>query len=118
MVFMSSTKRSGFEELSRAVTEMRQARSVKIGTGELNRVLSRATESRSTPVKGGKKLRLYYATQVEGPLPTLVGFVNHPGVMSEAYERFLTNRVREHFNLGGCPLRWRWRGRDKKKSDS
>ena len=118
MVFMSSTKRSGFEELSRAVTEMRKARSVKIGTGELNRVLSRATESRSTPVKGGKKLRLYYATQVEGPLPTLVGFVNHPGVMSEAYERFLTNRVREHFNLGGCPLRWRWRGRDKKKSDS
>ena len=118
MVFMSSTKRSGFEELSRAVTDMRKARSVKIGTGELNRVLSRATESRSTPVKGGKKLRLYYATQVEGPLPTLVGFVNHPGVMSEAYERFLTNRVREHFNLGGCPLRWRWRGRDKKKSDS
>jgi GTP-binding protein len=117
MVFMSSTKRNGFEDLSRAVTEMRMARSVKIGTGELNRVLSRATESRSTPVKGGKKLRLYYATQVEGPLPTLVGFVNHPGVMSEAYERFLTNRVREHFNLGGCPLRWRWRGRDKKKSD-
>ena len=114
MVFVSSLKKSGLKELSDAVTLMRKARSIKIGTGELNRVLLRATESRSTPVKGGKKLRLYYATQVEGPLPTLMGFVNHPAVMSEAYERFLSNRVREHFQLGGCPLRWRWRGRDKK----
>ena len=114
MVFVSSLKKSGLKELSDTVTLMRKARSIKIGTGELNRVLLRATESRSTPVKGGKKLRLYYATQVEGPLPTLMGFVNHPAVMSEAYERFLSNRVREHFQLGGCPLRWRWRGRDKK----
>jgi GTP-binding protein len=114
MVFVSSLKKSGLKELSDAVTLMRKARSIKIGTGELNRVLLRATESRSTPVKGGKKLRLYYATQVEGPLPTLMGFVNHPAVMSEAYERFLSNRVREHFQLGGCPLRGRWRGRDKK----
>jgi len=114
MVFVSSLKKSGLKELSDAVTLMRKARSIKIGTGELNRVLLRATESRSTPVKGGKKLRLYYATQVEGPLPTIMGFVNHPAVMSEAYERFLSNRVREHFQLGGCPLRWRWRGRDKK----
>jgi GTP-binding protein len=114
MVFVSSLKKSGLKELSDAVTLMRKARSIKIGTGELIRVLLRATESRSTPVKGGKKLRLYYATQVEGPLPTLMGFVNHPAVMSEAYERFLSNRVREHFQLGGCPLRWRWRGRDKK----
>ncbi|NBR70536.1 MAG: ribosome biogenesis GTPase Der [Proteobacteria bacterium] len=116
MVFLSSVKKSGFDQLSEAVTDMRKARSIKIGTGELNRILSRATESRSTPVQGGKKLRIYYATQVEGPLPTLVGFVNHPGVMTEAYERFLSNRVREHFQLGGCPLRWRWRGRDKKSA--
>ena len=116
MVFVSSVKKSGLDQLSEAVTMMRKARSIKIGTGELNRILSRATESRSTPVKGGKKLRIYYATQIEGPLPTLVGFVNHPGVMSEAYERFLSNRIREHFQLGGCPLRWRWRGRDKKNA--
>ena len=116
MVFVSSLQRSGFRELTNAVAMMRKARSVRIGTGELNRVLLRATESRSTPVKGGKKLRIYYATQVEGPLPTLMGFVNHPAIMSEAYERFLSNRVREHFQLEGCPLRWRWRGRDKKSS--
>jgi GTP-binding protein len=114
IVFLSSVEKTGLKELEEAVVVMLKARSIKIGTGELNRVLSKATESRSTPVKAGKKLRLYYATQVEGPLPTLVGFVNHPAVMSEAYERYLSNRVREHFQLGGCPLRWRWRGRDKK----
>lgn len=114
IVFLSSLEKTGLKELEEAVVVLLKARSIKIGTGELNRVLSRATETRSTPVKAGKKLRLYYATQVEGPLPTLVGFVNHPTVMSEAYERYLSNRVREHFQLGGCPLRWRWRGRDKK----
>mgnify|MGYP003337698707 FL=1 len=114
VVFLSSVKKTGLEDLGESVTMMLRARSVKIGTGELNRVLLRATEARSTPVKAGKKLRVYYATQVEGPLPTLMGFVNSPALMSEAYERYLSNRVREHFQLGGCPLRWRWRGREKK----
>ncbi len=114
VVFLSSVKKTGLQELESAVTLMLKARTIKIGTGELNRVLARATEARSTPVKGNKKLRIYYATQVEGPLPTLMGFVNHPAVMSEAYERYLSNRVREHFQLGGCPLRWRWRGRENK----
>jgi len=114
VIFLSSVKKTGLKELEAAVTMMLKARATKISTGELNRVLLRATDARSTPVKGNKKLRIYYATQVEGPLPTLMGFVNHPAVMSEAYERYLSNRVREHFNLGGCPLRWRWRGREKK----
>jgi len=114
VVFLSSVKKTGLESLGEAVTTMLQARSLKIGTGELNRVLLRATEARSTPVKSGKKLRVYYATQVEGPLPTLMGFVNSPALMSESYERYLSNRVRDHFRLGGCPLRWKWRGRDKK----
>ena len=114
VIFLSSVKKTGLKELEAAVTMMLKARATKISTGELNRVLLRATDARSTPVKGNKKLRIYYATQVEGPLPTLMGFVNHPAVMSEAYERYLSNRVREHFQLGGCPLRWRWRGREKK----
>jgi len=114
VVFLSSVKKTGLEDLGEAVTVMLKARSLKIGTGELNRVLLRATEARSTPVKSGKKLRVYYATQVEGPLPTLMGFVNSPALMSESYERYLSNRVREHFQLGGCPLRWKWRGREKK----
>ena len=114
VAFLSSVKKTGLESLGEAVTQMLKARSLKIGTGELNRVLLRATEARSTPVKSGKKLRVYYATQVEGPLPTLMGFVNSPALMSESYERYLSNRVRDHFQLGGCPLRWKWRGRDKK----
>lgn len=114
VVFLSSVKKTGFEALGEAVEVMLRARSLKIGTGELNRVLLRATEARTTPVKSGKKLRVYYATQVEGPLPTLMGFVNSPALMSESYERYLSNRIREHFQLGGCPLRWKWRGRDKK----
>lgn len=116
VIFVSSVQRTGLEELSKGVADMMKARTLKIGTGELNRILARAEEARSAPVKGGKKLKIYYATQVEGPVPTLLGFVNHPAWMNDAYERYLSNRVREHFKLGGCPLRWRWRGKEAGKT--
>ena len=92
----------------------RQSRE-RVSTAKLNIILREAIDTNHPPADPrGRPVRIYYATQVEGPLPTLMGFVNHPAVMSEAYERYLSNRVREHFNLGGCPLRWRWRGREKK----
>ena len=90
---------------------MIQVRSLKIGTGELNRVLTAAMERKAPPAKAGKRLRIYYATQIDGTVPTILGFVNQPALVNQDYERYLTARIREVFNLGGSPLRWRWRGR-------
>jgi GTP-binding protein len=77
----------------------------------LNRVLTAAMERKAPPAKAGKRLRIYYATQIDGTVPTILGFVNQPALVNQDYERYLTARIREVFNLGGSPLRWRWRGR-------
>ena len=110
-VFLSSIKGTGLDRLGEAVARMIQVRSLKIGTGELNRVLTAAMERKAPPVKAGKRLRIYYATQIDGTVPTILGFVNQPALVNQDYERYLTARIREVFNLGGSPLRWRWRGR-------
>jgi GTP-binding protein len=110
-VFLSSIKGTGLDRLGEAVARMIQVRSLKIGTGELNRVLTAAMERKAPPAKAGKRLRIYYATQIDGTVPTILGFVNQPALVNQDYERYLTARIREVFNLGGSPLRWRWRGR-------
>lgn len=112
VVFLSSMRGEGLDRLGEAVAAMIRCRSLKMGTGELNRVLSAATERKAPPAQGGKRLRIYYATQVDGTVPTILGFVNQPNLMNQDYERYLGARVREVFSLGGSPLRWIWRGRN------
>ena len=111
VVFLSSIQGRGLDQLGEAIGGMIRCRSLKMGTGELNRVLSAATERKAPPAQGGKRLRIYYATQVDGTVPTILGFVNQPNLMNQDYERYLGARVREVFSLGGSPLRWIWRGR-------
>jgi len=112
VVFLSSIQGNGLDRLGEAVGGMIRCRTLKMGTGELNRVLSEAMERKAPPAQGGKRLRIYYATQVDGSVPTILGFVNQPGLMNQDYERYLGARVREAFDLGGSPLRWIWRGRN------
>jgi GTP-binding protein len=111
VVFLSSMRGEGLDRLGAAVGGMIRCRSLKMGTGELNRVLSDATERKAPPAQGGKRLRIYYATQIDGTVPTILGFVNQPKLMNQDYERYLGARVRETFDLSGSPLRWIWRGR-------
>ena len=111
VVFLSSLQGTGLDRLGQAVASMIQVRTLKMGTGELNRVLTAAMERKAPPTKAGKRLRIYYATQIDGTVPTILGFVNQPALVNQDYERYLTARIREVFRLGGSPLRWRWRGR-------
>ena len=113
MVFLSSLRRTGLERLGETVAAGIRNRSLKLGTGELNRILSLAMERKAPPAKAGKRLRIYYATQVDGSVPTILAFINQPALVSQDYERYLGARVREVFRLGGSPLRWIWRGRRK-----
>lgn len=118
VVFLSSSQGTGLDNLAKAITGMIRCRTLKMGTGELNRVLTAATERKAPPAKGGKRLRIYYATQVDGAVPTILVFVNQPALMNQDYERYLGARVRESFPLGGSPLRWVWRGRQDRNSGS
>lgn len=79
--------------------------SLRIKTGLLNEVLEEAIQLREPPSKKGKRLKLYYATQVATNPPTFAFFVNDPKLMHFAYQRYLENALRKAFGFIGTSIR-------------
>ncbi len=88
----------------------RQAQ-LRVGTGELNRVLERALEARG-PSSRGHRVRIQYATQAERTPPTFVLFVNDKSLIGKDYLRYLENRLRAELPIKEVPLRIVLRDRD------
>lgn len=78
---------------------------MRVQSSVLNDVVMDAVAMNPTPTDKGKRLRIYYATQVAVKPPTFVVFVNEPELMHFSYERFLQNRIREAFGFEGTPIR-------------
>ena len=78
---------------------------LRIQSSVLNEVIEDAIARNPAPTDKGKRLRLYYVTQVAVKPPTFVVFVNDPELMHFSYERFLQNRLRESFGFEGTPIR-------------
>lgn len=87
----------------------------RLRTGVLNEVLAEAVGMHPTPQDKGKKLRIYYATQVASRPPQFVLFINNKDLLHFSYERYLENRFREAFGFEGSSLRLIWR--ERKSSD-
>ena len=87
----------------------------RITTGILNDVLNDAVNTLQPPMQGGKRLKIYYATQSSIQPPTFVLFVNEEKLMFFAYERYLENFFRKSFDLEGTPIRFILR--EKKKEE-
>lgn len=79
--------------------------SLRIKTGLLNEVLEEAIQLREPPSMKGKRLKLYYATQVATNPPTFAFFVNDPKLMHFAYQRYLENALRKAFGFIGTSIR-------------
>lgn len=77
----------------------------KVPTADLNRVIQTATEMVTPPARGGRNLKIKYATQVASNPPTFVLFVNDPTLIHFSYERYLLNRIRAAFDFKGTPIR-------------
>ncbi len=86
----------------------------RVGTGELNRVISEATETHAPPVAMGRRLKIYYGTQVSAKPPTFALFVSQPDGIHFSYERYLMNKIRESFGFKGTPIRILFRGKEKR----
>jgi GTP-binding protein len=94
------------------INEQRQYR---LTTSEINDLIRQATARHSPPTKWGKKLRIYYGTQVSVSPPTLVLFVNDEKLLHYSYKRYLENQIRYRFPFEGTPLRLVFRGHDPRK---
>ncbi|MFD0943452.1 ribosome biogenesis GTPase Der [Savagea faecisuis] len=78
---------------------------LRIQSSVLNEVIEDSIARNPAPQEKGKRLRIYYTTQVATKPPTFVVFVNDPEIMHFSYVRFLKNRLRESFGFEGTPIR-------------
>ena len=83
----------------------------RIPTGELNRVLTAATERTPPPPVRGQRPKLFYATQAAIAPPTFVFFASDASAVHFSYRRYLENRLRETFGFDGTPIRLVFRDR-------
>jgi GTP-binding protein len=98
-------QRGVWEVVDLALELFRQSQ-VRVGTAELNKALREAVEARQPAGAGaGKMPKFYYLSQVAVQPPTVVAFVNDPGLLAEDYRRFLLNRLREVLPYGEVPIR-------------
>jgi GTP-binding protein len=104
LVFVSARTGRNVEAVLPAALRVQEERLVRIPTGELNRILRDAEEKHAPPTRGGRKLRLYYGTQVRTDPPTFLFHVNDPALVHFSYRRFLENQIREQYGFTGTPL--------------
>lgn len=88
---------------------------LRVQTGVLNEIIMEAAAMKQPPSDKGKRLRIYYATQVAVKPPTFVIFVNDKQLMHFSYLRYLENRIREAFGFFGTSVRFFVRERKKDK---
>jgi len=85
---------------------------LRVKTGILNEVISEAVQLREPPSRKGKRLKIYYGSQVGVKPPTFVFFVNDPNLMHFAYQRYLENVLREAFGYVGNPMNFKLKQRN------
>ena len=87
----------------------------RISTGVLNDVINEAISMNEPPTQNGRRLRIYYSTQVAVQPPTFVLFVNDTSLTHFSYERYLENYLRKAFGFEGTPIRLYFRNRSKEE---
>ena len=90
----------------------------RISTGLLNDVLREAILTNEPPSKNGKRLKIYYVTEVSANPPTFVIFVNDDTLMHFSYRRYLENALRRSFDFEGTPIRLIIRNKNEKDPDN
>ena len=104
-MFVSAISGKRVHSILEIVNKVNDNHSRRIQSSILNEVIEDAVAMNPAPSDKGRRLRLYYATQVAIKPPTFVVFVNEPDLMHFSYERFLQNRIRDSFDFEGTPLR-------------
>lgn len=104
IVFVSAKTHQRLKELPAMIKTVATNHTKRIKSSTLNEVIMDAIAMNPTPNDNGRRLRVYYATQVAIQPPTFVLFVNDPDLMHFSYERYLENQIREHFDFTGTPI--------------
>ncbi|EPN5207613.1 ribosome biogenesis GTPase Der [Listeria monocytogenes] len=105
IVFVSAKTKQRLNNLFPLINQVSDNHSLRVQSSMLNDVISDAVAMNPSPMDKGKRLKIFYTTQVAVKPPTFVVFVNDPELIHFSYERFLENRIREAFPFEGTPIR-------------
>ena len=114
LLFVSAKTRQRLEKLFDLIDVVVENHSRRIQTGVLNEIITEATALNQPPSDKGKRLKIFYVTQVAVKPPTFVLFVNDKELMHFSYLRYLENQIREAFGFEGTPLKFFVRERKEK----
>lgn len=106
ILFISAKTGQRVPKLFETIDAVIENHSLRIATGVLNEILAEAVALQQPPSDKGKRLKIFYMTQVSVKPPTFVIFVNDKKLMHFSYTRYLENKVREAFGFRGTPLKF------------
>lgn len=115
ITFISAQTGQRLPKLYDLIDMVSENHSMRVSTGVLNEIMSEAVALQQPPSDKGKRLRLYYITQVSVKPPTFVIFVNDKELMHFSYTRYIENKIREAFGFKGTPLKFIIRERNEDK---
>jgi len=105
LVTISALAEKGLDQLTNAIFETYDLWNRRVSTPELNRWLQEAVAKHAPPAVGGRRIKIRYITQPSARPPTFVAFCSRPEEVPRSYLRYLTNSLREAFDLPGVPIR-------------
>jgi len=105
----SALTAEGVERILPLAKRVKSALDLRLGTGQLNRLLAEFVERHPPPQSRGRRPRIYYISQVKSSPPVMVAKVSNPKHFSQDYLRYLENRLRKAFDFCGTPIVWKLR---------
>ena len=106
IIFISAKSGQRLNKIFETIDVVIENNSMRVATGVLNEIVTEAVAMQQPPSDKGKRLKLYYITQVSVKPPTFVIFVNDKQLMHFSYTRYLENRIRDTFGFRGTALRF------------
>ena len=106
LLFISAQTGQRLNKLFETIDMVSENHAMRVQTGVLNEIMAEAVAMQQPPTDKGKRLRLYYITQVAVKPPTFVIFVNDKELMHFSYTRYIENQIRETFGFKGTPLKF------------
>lgn len=105
-IFISAETGQRLPKLFELIDAVRQSQNMRVATGVLNEIVSEAVAMQQPPSDKGKRLKIYYVTQVAVKPPTFVVFVNDKELMHFSYTRYIENQIRNAFGFRGTSLKF------------
>ncbi len=106
ILFISAKSGQRLNRIFELIDVVIENNSMRVATGVLNEIVAEAVAMQQPPSDKGKRLKIYYVTQVSVKPPTFVVFVNDKELMHFSYTRYLENRIRETFGFRGTALKF------------